>query len=99
MLSTWSEKEKKIIKYFTDYNVSWPEPKQSSSIESVTSSCSTILYADNAPFKIAASVSRVSTISLYSDDDDEEVIALETHHFVPDGPPAPFSESFEEGDL
>lgn len=42
-----------------------------------------------------------SAISLYSDTDEEssDELCLETHHYVSDRSPAPFSESFQEGGI
>ena len=72
--------------------------------ESVLSTASTIPYVDEQPYVIQLSTS-TSTIFLDSsddnddDDDDVPLRSLETHFYVADRPPAPYSESFHEEEV
>ena len=56
-------------------------------------------YFDDAPYVIHISTS-TATVYLDSDDDDEiSERGLETHFYVPEREPAPFSESFHEHEI
>ena len=61
-----------------------------SSEETIFSSDETIPYCDERECALSICA---STISLESDSDND-VGELYTHHYIPDGPPAPFSEPF-----
>ena len=61
-----------------------------SSEETVVSADETIPYCDERECALSFCA---STISLDSDSD-SDIGELYTHHFIPDGPPAPFSEPF-----
>ena len=63
------------------------EVEASSSVETVVSSAETIPYCEESAMWERAPSSCASTISLESD-----VGELFTHHYIPDRPPAPFSE-------
>ena len=71
-----------------------------SSVETVVSSTETIPYAYEDGYVVrSASTASTITIDESSEDEGEDPTTLLTHYFIPDRPPAPFSEDVQEIDV